>query len=200
MKTQDKKKRIKKNSKTNCLNNKKIKKDFHLSNTSSVKNVKVEWEKMAKPKDGEIEISDYTITKSGNKYDKNNAVFGIIEKEEIDIGTWFKNKIWGDVKIQRGIMWPKHERSADLLVLNNCPFLDEQTVEIKTISNAKNIKSVTTRLRKGKGQSDNILLDITNSSLNKSSIIKRAKNYINDSDWLKVLIIKNNSDYYVYKK
>lgn len=200
MKTQDKKKRIKKNNKTNSLNNKKIKKDFHLSNTSSVKNVKAEWGKMAKPKDGEIEISDYTIAKSGNRYDESNAVFGIIEKEEIDIGTWFKNKIWGDVKIQRGIMWPKHERSADLLVLNNCPFLDEQTVEIKTINKSQNIKGVTTRLKSGRGQSSNILFDITKSSLDTIVLIERAKNYINESDWLKVLIIKNNSDYFVYKK
>lgn len=62
------------------------------------------WKENAKPKPGEIEVSDYTITKSGNKYDENNASFGIIQEEEKNIGTWFKNTIWGDVKIQRGLM------------------------------------------------------------------------------------------------
>lgn len=158
------------------------------------------WKAQAKPKEGEIEVSDYTIAKSGNKYDENNASFGIIQEEEKNIGTWFKNTIWGDVKIQRGVMWPRYEKSADLLILNNCPFLDEQTIEIKTINKAQNIKIVATRLKSSKGQSYNVLFDITNSYLDKANIIERAKNYLNESDWLKVLIIKNDDNYYVYEK
>ncbi len=200
MKTQDKKKRIKKNSKTNGLNNKKIKKDFHLSNTSSVKNVKVEWEKMAKPKDGEIEISDYTITKSGNKYDKSNATFGKFKKEEIDIVTWFKNTIWGDVKLQRGLTKPEKEPSADLLLLNNFPLIDEQTIEIKILDKTKRIDGVDTRLKSGRKQSSNILLDITSSTLDKSKIIQRAINFLKVNIWLEVLIIKDFNKYEVYKK
>lgn len=158
------------------------------------------WKSKARPKEGEIEVSEYTFAKSSNLFDENNATLGKIQEEEKTIGTWFKNTIWGDVKIQRGVLIPENEKSADLLILNNCPFLGEQTVEIKTINNAKNIKSVTTRLRRGKGQSENVLFDITNSSLDKQSIIERAKNYLNESNWLKILIIKNDNNYYVYEK
>lgn len=158
------------------------------------------WKAQAKPKEGEIELSEYTIAKSGNKYDENNASFGVIQEEEKDIGTWFKNTIWGDVKIQRGLMWPEHERSADLLILNNCQLLDEQTIEMKTIDKTKSIKGVNRRLRSGKGQSENILFDITKSSMDEANIVKQAKRFLNKNDWLKILIIKNNSKYYVYKK
>ena len=167
---------------------------------SRIKDVTKSWKEKVKPKVGEIEVSNYTVSKSGGKFDAHNSTLGEIQEEEKDIGTWFKNTIWGDVKIQRGVMWPRYEKSADLLILNDCPFLSEQTIEIKTLKNAKNIKSVTTRLRKGKGQSSNILFDITKSSLDKNSTIERSKNYLIESDWLKALIIKNNNDYCVYEK
>ena len=163
-----------------------------------IKDVTKEWKRNARPKDGEIEISEYTIAKSGRLFDKTNAKFGTFNSEEKKIGTWFKNTIWGDVRMQRGLMEPEHEPSADLLILNNCPFLEEQTIEIKTLRKTKRIDGVDTRLKSGRDQSANILIDITKSSLETGSVIRRAKKILYDSSWLKVLIIKNYSSYIVY--
>ena len=172
-----------------------------MKNTNlRIKNVTKTWKAQARPKPGEIEVSDYTITISGNKYDENNAVFGKFKKAEKDIGTWFKNTIWGDVKMQRGLMWPEYEKSADLLILNNCPFLHEQTIEIKTLNKTKRIDGVDTRLKSGRKQSSNILFDITLNTLNKEEVIQRAYRFLKDNDWLEVLIVKDKNEYEVYNK
>ena len=68
-----------------------------------IKDVTREWKRNARPEDGEIEISDYTIAKSGKRFDRTNAKFVKHNENEKDIGTWFKNTIWGDVKMQRGV-------------------------------------------------------------------------------------------------
>ena len=165
-----------------------------------IKDVTNKWKKYANPGLGIIEISDYTVAKSGRVFDKTNAKFGKINEEEINIGTWFKNTIWGDVMIQRGLTEPECEPSADLLILNNFSLIREQTIEIKTLGKTKRLDGVDTRLKSGKKQSSNILFDITKTTLDKGAVIDRAKKYLDGSDWLKVLIIKNDRNYVVYTK
>ena len=156
-----------------------------------IQDVTEEWKKNARPKDGEIEISDYTIVKSGERFDENNSKLKKVTSKDMMIGTWFKNTIWGDTLLQRGNDYPQGKPSADLLLLNDCPFIEEQTIEIKTIPNTTRIDGVTTAIKSGEKQSGNILLDISGSNLTENTVIKEVLSNMGEHVWIKTVIIKN---------
>lgn len=170
------------------------------NNKEELKDVTKLWMIDAKPSEGAIEISKGTYSKDGKYSTEENAKLKEVLLEDFIIGTWFKNNIWGDIKLQRGIDFPQNEPSADLLVLNNFPLLEEQTIEIKTIGITKRIDGNVGRIKSGKNQSSNILLDITNTILDKKLIYAKAIEYTCNHNWIKTIIIKDNNNYCVYKK
>lgn len=170
------------------------------NNKRVLKDVTKLWIRKAKPKEGIIEISKETYSKSRRCFTDKNAKLKEALQEDIIIGTWFKNNIWGDVKLQRGIDFPQNEPSADLLVLNDFPLLEEQTIEIKTISTTKRIDGIIGRIKSGKNQSSNILLDITNTVFDKKIVYDKTIGYASSHNWIKAIIIKDDNNYCVYKK
>ena len=166
-----------------------------------IKDVTDKWKKCAKPGPGIIEISDYTVAKSGNRFDKNNSKLKKPSAIDIEIGTWFKNMIWGDTVLQRGIDSPQNEPSADLLVLNECPFIKEQTIEIKTIPYTSRSDGIVTAIKSAKKQSSNILFDMSGGKFSEEFVIKEIQSNMEKHDWIQIIILKNkNSLIIVYSK
>lgn len=58
------------------------------------------WIKEAKPKGGKIIFANTVRSKEGIVYSQKNAILEYQNGEDLEIGTWFKNNIWGDVKMQ----------------------------------------------------------------------------------------------------
>lgn len=165
----------------------------NVTKKKKIKDVTDKWKENAKPKDGKIEVSEKTVAKSGKVLDESNAKLKKALQEDVTIGTWFKNNLWGDVELQRGVDFPQKEPSADILVLNNCPLIKEQTIEIKTIPTTVRKDGVETALKSAKSQSSNVLLDMTGSALDKSFIINEVQKFISNSDWLETVILKESN-------
>ncbi len=167
-----------------------------------------EWLENAKPKGGDIERSDYTRTIDGQVYidgklwaDGKPIKLGEEKNNDINIGKWFKNNIWGDVKFQRKIDYPLNTPSADLIVFGDCPLLNEQSIEIKAIS-SKNVKTFYNRIKRTEGmQSTNILYDLTEFKFSEEEILDQVRISYENLDWLDTLLIKKGDNLlYAFKK
>ena len=150
------------------------------------------WIKEAKPKSGKIAFANIVRSTEGIVYSQKNAILEYQNGEDLEIGTWFKNNIWGDVKMQPSVKFPENVKSSDLLLLKNCPFFDEQTLEIKTVkSNRKD--GLIRRLKEAREQSSNVLIDITDYPYDLDFVKHEINRYILNHKWLKTVCIKKHN-------
>ena len=147
------------------------------------------WLKEAKPKKGYIKFLSYSITQDGERFDSSNSILDINYDEDYYIGNWFRNTIWGNTRIQPAIVFPHKKRSADLRLFGKCPLIDEQTIEIKIIG-SKRVDGLTYRVKQARGQSSNVLLDVTNYPYDESVVRKEIKKYFVSHDWIKTVAVK----------
>ena len=118
------------------------------------------WINDAKPRKGNIHFLNYSITPDGERYDYTNSVLDFNVDDDFYVGCWFRNNIWGNCRFQPAIVFPHKKRSADLRLFGKCSLIDEQTIEIKTIT-SKRKDGIILRLKEAKGQSSNVLLDLS---------------------------------------
>lgn len=159
----------------------------------SVRNITEEWERKARPKYGDIEKMDWCIAHDGTIVNKRIGRLKEIDDEEAKTGTWFKNHIWGECKMQPGIDAPKGHKSADIRLFGGCPLVGEQTVEIKSIKKAVSLGIVDTQMHRGKKQSVNILLDVKEGALptfSDEEIINKAIISMKNRKWVETVIVK----------
>ena len=158
------------------------------------------WIREAKPRKGNIKFLNYTITQDGERFDSTNSILDIIVDDDFYIGTWFKNNIWGNCGFQPAIVLPQNKRSADLRLFGKCPLIVEQTVEIKNIG-SKRVDGLIYRLKQAKGQSSNVLLDLTNYSFDEYVVRREIRNYFISHSWIKTVIAKKeNNIMFVWQK
>lgn len=150
----------------------------------------------AKPKDGDIEIADYVVDSEGNTYKTNEEgyTFEDPSEEDKEIARWFKHTIWGNVKLQKSIKLPQFIKTADLLILENCPLFKTQTIEFKTVKTTERTDTVEKRIKEGARQSPNVLLDITIRRLDKSVILEQAKKTFARKEGMETLIVKDGNE------
>lgn len=151
------------------------------------------WIKQAKPKKGSIKFLNYSITQDSEKFDSSNSILDINVGDDYHVGTWFRNNVWGNTRIQPAIVFPHKKRSADLRLFGNCSLIDEQTIEIKTIT-SKRKDGIILRLKEAKGQSSNVLLDLSNNPFTDDEIKDIIEKYYVSHDWLKVVIAKRKDN------
>ena len=164
-----------------------------------------EWDKQAKPEQGSIVIAPYTTTMSGEEYhegallpDGKRVKLKKEDGDDLAVGSWFKNKFWGDVLFQRGVEYPLSVKSADL-ILNKCPLIDVQTIEIKTIR-SKRSDGFVRRIKDAYGQSPNVLVDVTNYPFDLDFIRSEVPTAFDKMNWLNVLLIKKGEKFIAFKR
>ena len=151
------------------------------------------WIKEAKPKKGSIKFLNYSITLEGERFDSSNSILDINVDEDYHVGTWFRNNIWGNTRIQPAIVFPHKKRSADLRLFGKCPLVEEKTIEIKIIG-SKRVDGLIYRLKQAKGQSPNVLLDVTNYPYDIEVVKSEVIKYFIRHDWIKTVIVKKDDD------
>ena len=78
--------------------------------------------------------------------------------------------------------------------------IDEQTIEIKSIT-SKRKDGIILRLKEAKGQSSNVLLDLSNNPFSDDDIKNIIEKYYISHDWLKVVAVKRKDNLlFVWKK
>lgn len=159
------------------------------------------WRANAKPTTGKIEYMDNCISFNGTVVANADGKLKTIDPDEARIGEWFKNNFWGNCKMQPGIDWPQRLRSADIRLFGNCPLVKEQTIEIKTIKDAKRINALDKQVEKAHGQSSNILIDVTGSIFNDEAIWNQVKRTMKTRSWVELIMVKrDDSLLFVLKK
>ncbi len=159
------------------------------SEVKTYKDITVVWEACKKPACGSIQFSDETYGTDGKLYNRHNAVFNREDGNDILVGTWFKNRYWGKVLFQKSISSPPGIKSADLLI-ENCPFITGQTMEIKIIGSVRK-DGLIKRLKQAYGQSDNVLIDISDYPYDLFTVKKELRKYYLSHDWLKLIAVKD---------
>lgn len=150
------------------------------------------WLKEAKPKKGKIKFLNYAITSKNMKYDFSNSILGFNVDDDLEIGTWFKNNIWGNCRFQPTVDYPQGIRVPDLRVFN-CPFIDGRTIEIKTI-NSKRKDGITRRLKEAIKQSQNVLVDVSNYRFDLKIIKQEISKYYEKHNSIKTIIVKKHNN------
>lgn len=151
------------------------------------------WIKEAKPKKGNIKFLNYSITQEGERFDSSNSKLDINVDDDYYVGNWFRNTIWGNTRIQPAIVLPHGKRSADLRLFGKCPLIKEKIIEIKIIG-SKRVDGLIYRLKQAKGQSSNVLLDVTNYPYEVSVVKKEVSKYFSSHDWINTIIVKKGYD------
>lgn len=149
------------------------------------------WIKEAKPKKGKIKFLKYSITNKNEKYSLSNSILGFDINDDFFVGTWFKNNIWGNCRFQPSVNFPQGIRTPDLIVFN-CPFLSGRTIEIKTVK-SKRKDGLARRLKEARGQSENVLLDVSDYEFDIDVIKQEVQKYFVKHKTLKTIITKKNN-------
>lgn len=158
------------------------------------------WLKEAKPKKGKIKFLNYAITSKNMKYDFSNSILDFNVDDDLEIGTWFKNNIWGNCRFQPSIDSPQGKRSADIKLFGNCNLLEEKTIEIKTLTSSRR-DGIVYRLKQAKGQSSNVLLDVSRYQFDEKTIKHEINRYFVSHDWIRLVAVKkDNNLIFVWQK
>lgn len=154
-----------------------------------------EWKSKARPSYGNIQNLDWCIAHDGTIVNPKRGIGSLkqINENEAKTGTWIKNHLWGNCKMQAGIDIPQKHKSADVRLFGECGFVEEQTIEIKGLKNATTIRSIDRKIDGGLHQSENILIDIDKKALPNFSdeeIVVQAKKSMISRSEVKTVIIK----------
>lgn len=150
------------------------------------------WNKEALPRKGNIKFLNYVVTSNGERYDSSNAILDYNVDDDIQVGTWFRNNYWGNCCFQAAIVYPQGKRSADLRIFGKCPLISsDNTVEIKTIK-SKRQDGLIKRMREAQGQSENVIIDVTEYPFGEDVIKKELIRYLNKHNWLRTIAVKKD--------
>lgn len=152
-------------------------------------NVTNEWLTNAKPNSHKIKFSKYYVYNNIKyKVDGKHIVLDYSNKEK-NIALWLEKKFGGKIYILPKINYPKNIKTPDYLFRNEK--WDLKTMTEKAVSKTRAVDNI---IKSSKFQTDNIILDITNTTIDKSNIIKQVKKVFSTSgrEWLKVIIVIDN--------
>lgn len=117
--------------------------------------------------------------------DGKNVVLDYSRKEK-EVAEWLAKNFGGSIFMCPRVNFPKGIRNSDYLWNNER--WDLKVVGSKAISKKRTIDNIVKTTKK---QSENIILDITNSNLKRRKLIKQTKKIYSTSgrDWIKCIMI-----------
>lgn len=151
-----------------------------------------------KRKKGKVKIAKYYIY-NNIKYsiDSKYVILDYTLKEK-EVAIWLTNTFGGTLYILPRINFPKNIKTPDYIFKNEK--WDLKALGKEAISNTRAVDNI---IKKSKNQTDNIILDITNTSIDKESIISQTKKVFTTSgrEWLqKIMIIDNYKLIKIYQR
>ena len=161
-----------------------------INNLIPYNDVTDEWLNNAKPNTGKVINRNYYIDTNGNKYeiDNKNVVFDP-SPDEIELANWVNKTFGGNIYINPKVNYPLGIETSDYLWKNQR--WDKKSID----KNATSLtRAVDNALKKHKGQTDYIFLDISNSVISERTLIKQTKKIFSTKgrEWIKgIMIIKN---------
>lgn len=161
-----------------------------INNLIPYNDVTDEWLNNAKPNTGKIINRNYYVDTNGNKYeiDNRNVVFDP-SPDEIELANWVNKTFGGNIYINPKVNYPLGIETSDYLWKNQR--WDKKSID----KNATSLtRAVDNALKKHKGQTDYIFLDISNSVISERTLIEQTKKIFSTKgrEWIKgIMIIKN---------
>ena len=149
------------------------------------------WINNAKPSKGNIKFLNYVISRDGERFDSSNAILDFNVDDDIAVGSWFRNNFWGNCRFQPAIVYPQGKRSADLKIFGKCPLIDGDTIEIKIIGSVRK-DGLIKRIKQAYGQSENVLVDVSNYPFDENTIRYLLLSFIEKHDWIKLVAVKKD--------
>lgn len=170
-----------------------------MHNRSKKKYIDVtkEWISKATPNKGKVINRKFYVDKKGNKFnvDKKNVIFSP-SKDEIATAQLINKTFGGNIYLNPKINYPENIKSSDYLWKNQ--LWDKKIIGLATSSITR---AVDNSIKKHKGQTDYIILDITKCKIKKTIIIRQVKKvfYTKGREWVKgIMIIQNNKVIKIY--
>lgn len=146
-----------------------------------------------------LQIEERTFVRiNGKNYKINKNNKNVVFEEDIEalrpIAKWMSKTFGGKIYINPTVKYPQGIRTPDFTYKN-------KSWDLKTI-NTDGVYSIDNALKTTKGQSNNFILDLSNSKLDFSDIIKQVKKIYNNPyrPWIDILIIKRDSKFNVLKR
>lgn len=161
-----------------------------INNLIPYNDVTDEWLNNVKPNTGKVINRNYYIDTNGNKYeiDNKNVVFDP-SPDEIELANWVNKTFGGNIYINPKVNYPLGIETSDYLWKNQR--WDKKSID----KNATSLtRAVDNALKKHKGQTDYIFLDISNSVISERTLIEQTKKIFSTKgrEWIKgIMIIKN---------
>lgn len=149
-------------------------------------------------KKGKVKIAKYYIYNNIKYNIDNKYVILDYTLKEKEVAIWLANTFGGILYILPRINFLKNIKTPDYIFKNEK--WDLKTLGKEAISNTRAVDNV---IKKSKKQTDNIILDITNTSINKENIINQVKRVFTTSgrEWLqKIMIIDNYKLIKIYQR
>lgn len=170
-----------------------------INNLIPYKDVTEEWLKNAKPNTGKVINRNYYVDINGNKYevDNKNVVFDP-SPDEVELANWVNKTFGSNIYINPKVNYPLGIETSDYLWKNQR--WDKKSIDKNATSL---IRAVDNALKKHKGQTDYIFLDISNSIISERILIEQTKKIFSTKgrEWIKgIMVIKNYETKGIYMR
>ena len=144
-----------------------------------------EWINNENIRKGRVINRSYYIDKEGNKYrvDGKNVVLDYSVKEK-EVAEWLITKLGGDVYMLPRVNKPDGIMTADYLYKKEYWDLKE------IIGNGK--RTIDTSIKKKKNQSQNFIIDVSNSKITDIEVFKQIEKIYINRKWINKVIVKRN--------
>ena len=153
------------------------------------KDVTMQWLKNSCSNSHEVKIRDYYEYDSVKYFVDGKKVVLDYSLNEKKVADWLENILGGELYLLPRINEPKGIRTSDYLY--NDEYWDLKKMSCNAISKKRAVDNI---IKNSKFQTENIILDISDSILSEKLILKQVKKLYTTSgrEWIKcVLIVKN---------
>ena len=144
-----------------------------------------EWINNENIRKGRVINRSYYIDKEGNKYrvDGKNVVLDYSVKEK-EVAEWLIEKFGGNIYMLPRVNKPDGIMTADYLYKKEYWDLKE------IIGNGK--RTIDTSIKKKKNQSQNFIIDVSNSKITDIEVFKQIEKIYINRKWINKVIVKRN--------
>ena len=162
---------------------------IEIETTKEYTDVTNEWLTNSTPNNYKVKIAKYYKYNNVKYYVDGKLVILDFTQKEKEMAIWLAKSFGGEIYILSRINYPQKVKTPDYL------FRGEKW-DLKSITKnaSSKTRAVDNIIKTSKLQTDNIILDITDTSICKENIIRQAENIFSTSgrEWLKKIMIVDN--------
>ena len=147
-----------------------------------------EWIMKSKPNSHIVRDLNYWIIDNKKIYVDGRNVVLDYSKTEKKCAEWLENTFGGEIYMCPRVNNPFSIRTPDYI-------WKKEYWDLKVIKNATSSRAIDNALKRSKGQTKNIILDINSKKLSDENVIRQSKKIFSTSkrNWINTIIIKRNN-------